>query len=691
MGDLNLRTHHPISVSHSSFFTRVAPVWLVLVIGLIITLVAVEQQRSTNRAVAQAELDAITARFASDLHDRLQKYEYGLRGARGIFAAAGPDAVTRNEFLRYSQSRDVDVEFPGARGIGFIRRVPALETDAYLRSRRQFGLEDFRIKELWANNSDRFVIEFIEPLARNREAVGLDIASDKSRRVAAVEAAIANRVTITEPITIVQASGATNRAFLVLLPVYRSGEYVAATRESLADVAGWTYAPLVLDEVIRGLVDASAPVSWSISDFADSGHRNTVLSFDTVLSEGEPIKSTRTLEAFNRLWEVSATSSPQFLADSERVNPTSVGVLGGGGTVLAAMFVFMWIAARQRRAETLGIQERLATVIQNTRQAVVCTNSDDTIFLWNRAAESLFGIQAGKAIGQSFREILATNQVRLSGQYADTMQQIESVLTRPGQTPKVLLVTSSPIVAAKHEQLGVATFMLDVSDVRQAEQAAAKDTEDFAYTVAHDLRTPLRSVNGFATMLLESDGERLTEAGREALTRIVSASRRMGLMLTDLIDYLHVIKHAVNKQTTPMMSVVREAMVRSGFEGARGTLVADPLPDAFADHELLVILLVQLLDNAKKYHRPDHGVVIHIGFDETQRAYFVRDEGIGFDQNIAGKLFGLFQRLEAHPDIPGLGIGLAIARRIVEKHGGLIWADSQRGRGTTFFFRIPSA
>lgn len=665
---------------------------LSLLIGGLATIVMVDEQRVANATAARAELDAVTERFANDLHDRLQKYEYGLRGARGTFVAMGPDKVSRDSFERYSKSRDIDAEFPGARGFGFIKRVSLLDMEDFILFQHENGVPDFRIKQLSDHSNDRFVIQYVEPIERNREAIGLDIASEKNRRTAAIEAALSGKVAITEPITILQATGAVNRGFLVLLPVYENGSQAIRSESTFDEVVGWTYAPLVLDEVISGLIDRSASVSWMISDRAESGGRNTILAAGAKELNADAISANKSITVFNRTWEVEAVASPAFLANAEKISPLKVGGIGSGISILSSVIVFLWATGRQRRLEKLESQALLATVIQNTNQAVVGTDDARNVVLWNKAAEVLFGTAVDDAVGRRFDDILATNGLileELQGRKGATQNEFR--LKGKLAAPRLLVTSKSPILSSDGQILGSARFMLDVTEERRAEQQAAKDTEDFAYTIAHDLRTPLRSVNGFSTMLMEEEGNLLTESGRTSLGKVISSSQRMGMMLTNLIDYLHIAKQMVMKEQLDFHRVVDE--VKSLLPVTLQPLEASirPMPRAYADHSLMRQLLLIILENSAKYSSPKRKLEVIIGFDDVRAAYFVSDNGLGFDSNNSPKLFGLFQRLEAHPSIPGLGIGLAIAKRIIDKHGGRIWALAEKGVGTTIFFQIPPA
>jgi len=217
-----------------------------------------------------------------------------------------------------------------------------------------------------------------------------------------------------------------------------------------------------------------------------------------------------------------------------------------------------------------------------------------------------------------------------------------------------------------------------------------RDMEAISYSMAHDLRAPLRSMNGFAALILEND-ECLSEPGRQMFQRIAKASGQMGQMITDMLELLRVVRVDLTLLPVDMQALIASVWDTLAPQAGDVTLDVQPLPQALGDAILLRQVLSNLLDNAIKYSRHRPGAAVVVGHDRQQGAYFIRDNGMGFDMAHAGKLFGLFQRLHAGSDVPGMGVGLAIVARIVERHGGKVWADSIPGAGATFWLRLPLA
>ncbi len=221
------------------------------------------------------------------------------------------------------------------------------------------------------------------------------------------------------------------------------------------------------------------------------------------------------------------------------------------------------------------------------------------------------------------------------------------------------------------------------------------ELESFSYSVSHDLRAPLRHITGFAALLERSAGERLGEKDRRYLATITNAATRMGRLIDDLLAFSRTGRAALSRQPVDLTQVVDEARREIEDETAGRELdwVVEPLPAVSGDREMLKLVFVNLLSNAVKYSRPRERARIEVRAAKANGrvTVFVRDNGVGFDPQYAHKLFGVFQRLHSADDFEGTGIGLATVRRIVNRHGGKVWAEGVLGEGATFFVSLPPA
>ena len=223
-------------------------------------------------------------------------------------------------------------------------------------------------------------------------------------------------------------------------------------------------------------------------------------------------------------------------------------------------------------------------------------------------------------------------------------------------------------------------------------EAANKELEAFSYSVSHDLRAPLRAVNGFAGIVLEDFGPHLPEEGRRHLERIRDGGQRMGELIDDLLKFSRLSRQPVNRQPVNPARIVEETLeeLKPQRAGRQIELRIGELPPCQADPVLLKQVWVNLVSNAIKYSRDREPAIVEIGCRQENgtKVYFVRDNGAGFDMQYAGKLFGVFQRLHRADQFEGTGVGLAIVHRIVHRHGGRVWAEAQVDRGAVFYFTL---
>jgi len=228
-------------------------------------------------------------------------------------------------------------------------------------------------------------------------------------------------------------------------------------------------------------------------------------------------------------------------------------------------------------------------------------------------------------------------------------------------------------------------------------ESANRELEAFSYTISHDLRAPLRAVNGFASILLEDYATAIPEEARGYLQRVKDNGEHMGHLVDDLLAFSRLGRQAVRTQTVRTREAVDRALAQlaSETEGRQVEIVIGQLPDCNVDPLLLEQLFINLLSNAIKYSRKRESARIDVGTqpgpDGEGPVFFVRDNGAGFDMQYADKLFGVFQRLHRSQDYEGTGVGLAIVHRIVERHGGRIWAEAKVDQGATFYFTLKGA
>jgi signal transduction histidine kinase len=218
-----------------------------------------------------------------------------------------------------------------------------------------------------------------------------------------------------------------------------------------------------------------------------------------------------------------------------------------------------------------------------------------------------------------------------------------------------------------------------------------KELESFSYSVSHDLRSPLRAIDGYSRIFEEDFADRLDEEGLRLLGVIRSSSKKMGQLIDDLLSFSRMGRKPVDAAMVDMNQLVDEVWKEVSAGHDEAILKKQPLPAVWGDRALLRQVLLNLLSNAVKYSGNNPAPVVEVQAEKKveELVYCVRDNGVGFDMRFYNKLFGVFQRLHTENEFPGTGVGLAIAQRVIVRHGGRIWADSELGKYAAFYFSLP--
>jgi PAS domain S-box-containing protein len=360
---------------------------------------------------------------------------------------------------------------------------------------------------------------------------------------------------------------------------------------------------------------------------------------------------------------------------------------------------------------------RQADLLEQALEPILAWELGGGITYWNRAAEELYGFTREEALGKCSHDLLKTVQPWEASEFEARLSQNgtwRGELTHTTKEGRVITVESRHKVVREDGRLLVLESNRDVTDRKRAEHQlseinstlerrveertrqlhqANKELEAFAYSVSHDLRSPLRSIDGFGQILLrEYAGKVIDEAGARYIKKMSSAADRMANLIQDLLDLSRISRAELTKQQVNMSEVASLVMddLRSHLpEREVDARIQDHLM-VQADPRLLRVALDNLLGNAWKFTGKEPSPRIEFGAAEKEgeTVYFVRDNGAGFAMEHAGNLFGPFQRLHRDSEFEGTGIGLAIVQRVIHKHGGFISAEAEEGRGATFYFTL---
>jgi chemotaxis family two-component system sensor kinase Cph1 len=363
----------------------------------------------------------------------------------------------------------------------------------------------------------------------------------------------------------------------------------------------------------------------------------------------------------------------------------------------------------RRAADIEAGRDLFLEVLESMSEAWFLTDRSGRVLRVNPAAGALLDCEEADLVGRPFAEICGSNAIP-----ATPWQLLErapsgrlphfdtEIVTQAGHL-EAINVSVSLVRDRRGKVIGMQVVANDIAERKEAEAALARqaeemarsnaDLEQFAYVASHDLQEPLRMMASFAQLLAKRYKDQLDTDADEFIDYIVDGAARMQHLINDLLAYSRVGTRSKDFAPTDCGAVVGTACanLRMVIEETGAVVITNPLPVVMADETQLVQLLQNLLGNAIKFHG-DKPVLVHIGAERRGNHWllWVRDNGIGIEPQYVERIFLLFQRLHGRGEYPGTGIGLALAKKIVERHGGRIWVESEPGKGSTFYFTLPA-
>jgi signal transduction histidine kinase len=607
---------------------RAAVAYAVLLVALSLTLLAYYYVRQ-NLGEAERSQFRETVRAGRDAIDRqTNSYVDALFGARALFYSSS--SVDRKEWAGYASGIDLADRYEGMQVLGYAKRVEPDEKDSFVKDLSQMFDETSAPDPNLRPEGDRsvyFPIEFVEPFDKvNQNLLGYDAYSNPEHRDAMDQARDTGKEEATGKIYVLTEAPQGSKADLALKPGFVVYLPVYREGEPADTVAQRRDA---LDGFVVGYLEAEGLLQGALESFDPS------IDFEVYDGEG--------LTPNNLLYDDDG------VLRAGEAQTTSTGSISG----------------------TIG---------------------------------KVTGLPIGES--ESAPELSDFGRIALAGHgyelYFEYLPGLDE--STEGRLPLFVLLSG---LAVSLSLFGI-TFMLvrsrlraektgrDLEDANRELEATNRELEAFSYSVSHDLRAPLRSIDGFSQIMLEDYAEELDEEGKDYLGRVRAASQRMGRLIDDLLGLSRVTRGNMERKRVNLGSLATEVAeeLREAKPERKVEFSAQKELEVWGDPKLLRVALVNLIGNAWKFTEKEPEARIEFGRDEDLSwrgrvpVYYVRDNGAGFEMAYAAKLFGAFQRLHGEDEFEGTGIGLATVQRVVHRHGGRIWAESQAGHGATFYFTL---
>lgn len=714
--------------------SRVWIAWLLLQAGVVATVLVTllfVRDAQTERSI---ETENAADEIVTAIDARMRAYVEVVYAVRGLFA--GSLAVTPGEFERFVDSLELPQRYPGMQTILFAPRVTAAERAAFEHRVRSYGgaYRNYAISPA-GQREEYFPTVHRVRFGAGDSPLGIDLFADPQRRRAIDTACESGGLAALGPVSLLH--NPARQAFFLFLPVYRNGEPAATHDERDRAFAGVVRATFRVEEMVtavargaqlpqrrfavfdagRGAVDDAARLLY------DSSGR---LAAGAGTAEFGETGSARTVRFGGHAWRVLVAAPP----------PIGIVVwlipLMTGLAISLLLFGLVFLQARaSHRARALvgqtvrklrASERRIAKTEEFSSVMVLHAGLDGRFIkvppkfcrllgfseaeLMTRRFDDMIHPQQGLAWKRQLRTLVegriksADCEKRcMRGDGGEIWLAFSCLMVSDDDgDPVHLLIYARDITARVEADAELRRLHADLErlvEQRTAQlQDANRELESFSYSVSHDLRASVRHISGFARMLERELPQAMSIDARRYLQRIGAASARMGELIDDLLFFARATRAELRLGALDMNLAVQRALDELAPEtaGRRLKIEVAPLPPAQADRGLMHQVWVNLLSNAIKYTSTREEALIEVGSEtaaDGTPVYFVRDNGVGFDQSSAHRLFGVFQRLHTREEFEGTGIGLATVQRIVHRHGGRIRAEGLAGKGAIFRFEIP--
>lgn len=697
---------------------------LVLIGSLLMVALYARNAGDRERQLAEADFATEAEQVVELLRQRLLAYELTAHGGVSLFASV--DRPSPRQWRDYVDGLRLERRPFGLLGLGYAAWLTPQELELLQLELRASGGGLYRVRPHGARARYGPVV-YLEPSTpENLAAIGYDMYTDPVRRKAMDAARDKGTARLSAGVRLLQQQdGRTRTGLLLYMPAYRAGSFPANVVTRRTALRGWVYVPFYVDDFVESaLAPLPRSLVFRIVDTADESVLYADPGYEEVTESKLRLKHSIERDMFGRTWRIDFRSAPTAVLGF--ASPALQATLVAGSLASLLLFAVVWTLARthshaQRLAARMSesyrrSESRFRSSMQYSAIGKALLDRHDRVVEVNPSLARILGTEPSEIVGTEFgRRLIDPAGAHDEVPDAEGVVRITREMARPDGELRHVQLTYSPVPGDLGSDVVRLVQVEDVTDRQRAEaqvhalnrmlelrvaartrelKQANQELESFAYSISHDLRAPLRTIDGFGRMLAERYRDAIDDAGRDYLARIRTATARMDGLIDALLKMSRLSRGELRPEPLDLSRMAAEivAELRESEPAHEVEVSIAPNLRAHGDAALVRNLLENLIGNAWKFTAGVDPARIEIGADtgvDGDTVFTVRDNGAGFAQEYAGKLFRPFQRLHRQEEFSGNGIGLASVKRIVDRHGGEVWAEGRPGQGACFRFTLP--
>jgi PAS domain S-box-containing protein len=700
---------------------------LVLLVSLGLVLIAWNNARQRELSLAESHFQSTAGKLASLVQLRLTSFDITLRGGASLFAAL--KWPSPEHWRSYTDGLALQDRFPSLTGLGFAAYADPPRLAGLQLLLRDAGNGRFSVHP-HGRRPHYGPVVYLEPHTQeNLLAIGDDMYAEPVRQAAMRAAMDSGQTRMSGMVRLAQDRGRPIPGVLLYAPVYDAKLPRGNAAQRRQAMRGWVYAPFRMDKMVpMAIAPAQGSERMRVVDVSD--HAQVVLYADPDIDDGSAFTHSLVLALYGRRWRFDVFSGPESVAAPQLATIDKLLAAGIGASLL--LFALAWmLASTEARAQRIASEmtasyrrseQRFRNSMRYSGIGKALLDERGHIVESNPSFATIVGRDVAELVGQSLADLLdaadsgplRTAQMNPVLDERGGVVRTTRILRRRNGEQRHVQLTFAPVPSEPGNDVVRLVQVDDITERVRAEAAvqslnrtlearvaartrelseANRELESFAYSVSHDLRAPLRAIEGFSRILGEHYAPALDETGRDYLLRVRKATARMAELIDALLRLSRISRSGLNITEVDLSALAEDvgAGLAEAEPGRRVRFHVQPGMRTRGDRALLQTLLDNLIGNAWKFTGGQADAEVSVGMEADANGkpvYFVRDNGAGFDASFADKLFRPFQRLHSQDQFPGHGIGLASVKRIVERHGGRIDASGSPGQGATFRFRL---